>query len=143
MTNSIFSSLSDSDLQQDRQGLRLAAYLNLDQADVSHEVSERLRIARQRAVAQRKTSTASLAVLGAGGAASLAWQGDDQLSWWSRIGSVIPLLALVAGLLLINSFQNDNRARELAEVDLALLTDELPVAAFADPGFLQFLKSEP
>jgi hypothetical protein len=30
----------------------------------------------------------------------------------------------------------------LAEVDVALLTDELPPAAFADPGFLQFLKTD-
>ncbi|MBC7611256.1 MAG: DUF3619 family protein, partial [Polaromonas sp.] len=26
------------------------------------------------------------------------------------------------------------------EVDAALLTDELPPAAFSDPGFVQFLK---
>jgi len=31
---------------------------------------------------------------------------------------------------------------ELAEVDVALLTDVLPPAAFADPGFIEFLKSE-
>lgn len=142
MTNSITSSNVNCDLEQDRQGLRLAAYLNLDQADFSHEISERLRAARHRAVAQRRAGAASIAVLGAGGAASLAWQGDEAVSRWSRIGSVLPLIALVAGLLFINSFQNDNRARELAEVDVALLTDELPVAAFADPGFLQFLKSD-
>jgi hypothetical protein len=51
-------------------------------------------------------------------------------------------VALVAGLLFINAEQNDDRARELAEVDVALLTDELPPAAFADPGFLQFLKTD-
>ena len=48
----------------------------------------------------------------------------------------------VAGLMFINAEQNDDRARELAEVDVALLTDELPPAAFADPGFLQFLKTD-
>ena len=32
---------------------------------------------------------------------------------------------------------------ELAEVDAALLTDALPPAAYADPGFLQFLKGNP
>jgi hypothetical protein len=35
----------------------------------------------------------------------------------------------------------DNRANELAEVDSALLIDDLPPAAYADPGFLQFLKN--
>jgi hypothetical protein len=29
----------------------------------------------------------------------------------------------------------------LAEVDSALLIDDLPPAAYADPGFLQFLKN--
>jgi hypothetical protein len=63
------------------------------------------------------------------------------LGWWARIGSVLPLVALVVGLLVINSIQNDNRAQEVAEVDVALLTDELPPAAFADPGFVQYLKT--
>jgi hypothetical protein len=52
------------------------------------------------------------------------------------------LIALVVGMLLIYSIQNDNRARELAEVDVSLLTDVLPPEAFADPGFVQFLKTE-
>ena len=30
---------------------------------------------------------------------------------------------------------------EVAEVDAALLTDDLPPAAFSDPGFVQFLKT--
>ncbi len=143
MTNSTSTINSIADLQQERQGHRLAAYLSLAQVDLPHEVTERLRAARHRAVAQRKKAQAStVLVAGHGASAALAWQGDDPVSWWSRIGSVLPLIALVAGLLLINSVQNDSRARELAEVDVALLTDELPVAAFADPGFLQFLKSE-
>lgn len=138
MTNSNSSFFSQNELPNDRQGLRLASYL---MADVPHDVSEQLRLARDRALAVRKPMLVSAPVmLGANG--SLGWQSEDPLSWWDRIGSVIPLLALVGGLLLINSIQNDDRARELAEVDLALLTDELPVEAFADPGFLQFLKTE-
>ena len=39
--------------------------------------------------------------------------------------------------------QVDNRANELAaEVDAALLTDDLPPAAYTDPGFAQFLKTK-
>lgn len=138
MTNSNSSFSSQNDFLRDRQGRRLTSYLGL--AEVPHEISEQLRLARQRALAVRKPVAASTpAVLGGG---SLGWQSEEPVSWWDRIGSVIPLLALVGGLLLINSIQNDSRARELAEVDLALLTDELPVEAFADPGFLQFLKTD-
>jgi hypothetical protein len=36
---------------------------------------------------------------------------------------------------------DDDRANELAEIDSALLIDDLPPAAYADPGFLQFLKN--
>jgi hypothetical protein len=48
---------------------------------------------------------------------------------------------LAAGLILIHTVQNDWRATEVAEVDAALLTDDLPPSAYADPGFVQFLKS--
>ncbi len=66
--------------------------------------------------------------------------GDD-FGWGRRIASALPLLVLAAGLVLMHVAQNDFRASELAEVDQALLTDDLPPAAYADPGFLQYLKS--
>jgi hypothetical protein len=47
-----------------------------------------------------------------------------------------------AGLIVITTLQEDNRTDELAEVDAALLTDDLPPAAYTDPGFAQFLKTE-
>jgi len=42
-------------------------------------------------------------------------------------------------LMVIYEFQNDLRARELADVDQALLLDDLPPDAYTDPGFLKFL----
>lgn len=62
--------------------------------------------------------------------------------WWRRVGAVIPLIALVLGLIAIRNVQENNHAREEAEVDAALLTDDLPPAAFTDPGFAQFLKTD-
>ena len=50
-------------------------------------------------------------------------------------------MALAAGLVAINVVQNEYRAQEVAEVDAALLTDDLPPAAYSDPGFVQFLKT--
>jgi hypothetical protein len=138
MTNSL---LNRTDILQDRRGLKLASYLSLSVDEVSHEVSERLRVARVQALAQRKTGPAQVLVMN-GASAALTWGNDEGLSWWSRLGAVMPLIALVVGLLFINSVQNDNRARELAEVDVALLIDELPPAAFSDPGFVQFLKTD-
>ena len=62
--------------------------------------------------------------------------------WWTRIASALPLVLLAAGLVAISVLQDDNRASEVAEVDAAILTGDLPPAAYTDPGFAQFLKSD-
>lgn len=131
-----------ADILQDRFGVKTAAYLSAASASLPYDISERLRAARAQAISKRKIAKTQTVggVVNSGGSAALTWGSDEGLGWWGRIGSVMPLIALVVGLLAINSIQNDNRAQELAEVDSALLTDELPPAAFADPGFVQFLK---
>lgn len=142
MTN-LFTKRTDA--LQDRFGLKTAAYLSAGAADLPYDISERLRAARAQAVSMRKIAKMDTAIslVNTGGSAALTWGSGEGLSWWGRIGTVLPLIALVAGLLVINSIQNDNRAQEIAEVDVALLTDALPPAAFADPGFIQFLKATP
>ena len=126
----------------DQFGLAVAARLTAGTAELPYEVRERLRAARVQALERRKQFIlrTAPAVVGRGGAGTLALGGDD-LGLWGRIASALPLLALAAGLVLIHTIQNDNRASEVAEVDQALLTDDLPPAAYADPGFVQFLKS--
>lgn len=133
------------DLLMDRQGLRLTSRLNEATVQLPHEITERLRAARERAVASRKVelvrqpfayaSTGQLALSG-------GWGADERMSWLGRLSSTLALCLLVFGMLGISEAQSDLRARELAQVDIALLTDELPPAAFADPGFLQFLQAE-
>ncbi len=133
-----------ADILQDRFALKATSYLSAGASDLPYDISERLRAARVQAVAKRKITTVHTAGSGfnvGGGTAALSWGTPDGLGWWGRIGSVMPLIALVVGLLTINSVQNDNRAQEVAEVDAALLTDDLPPAAFSDPGFVQFLKT--
>lgn len=121
---------------QDRFGKQVAARLSAD-AGLSHEVSERLRAARVRALARRKLATA--AAMGvSGGVATLGFD-VGRPGFWGRLASALPLVALAAGLVAINVIQNENRAEEVAEVDAALLIDDLPPSAYADPGFMQFL----
>lgn len=140
MTN---SHQNRSDILQDRFALKATSYLSAGTADLPYDISERLRAARVQAVSKRKIaqSQSAVSVVNSGSSAALAWGGDESFSGWSRIALVFPLVALVVGLLTINAVQIDNRAQEVAEVDAALLIDELPPAAFADPGFVQFLKS--
>ncbi|MFI5446154.1 DUF3619 family protein [Polaromonas sp. UC242_47] len=132
-----------TDILQDRYGLKTASYLSAGAADLPYDISERLRAARAQAVAARKIAKVQTAPATAASSAgsTLTWGSDESFGFWRRIGSVLPLIALVAGLLIINSMQSDSRVRELAEVDSALLTDDLPPDAYFDPGFVQFLKT--
>jgi hypothetical protein len=128
---------------QDGFGRQVAARLTLGTAELPYEVAERLRAARAQAMARRKLVSAHAApsvVASGGGTATLGF-GDEGVSWWNRIASALPILVLAAGLVAIHVVQNDRRASEVAEVDAAILTDDLPPAAYADPGFTQFLKS--
>lgn len=135
----------NKDPLQDRFALKTVSYLASGITEMPHDISERLRVARSQAVAARKVvkiQTVPQPVTQVDGA-TLTW-GNQSNSWaWSHLASFFPLVLLVVGLLLINTIQTDNRAQEVAEVDLALLTDALPPAAFSDPGFVQFLKNSP
>ena len=138
-----YSNQNRVDILQDRFALKTVSYLSASASELPHDISERLRAARAQAVAKRKIAKIQTAgsTVNLGGSAAITWGSSVGLSWWGRIGSVMPLIALVVGMLTINSLQSDNRTREIAEVDAALLTDDLPPAAFSDPGFLQFLKT--
>lgn len=138
MTN---SHRHQAEILQDRYGLRVAARLSAGSAELPHDISERLRIARRQALAKRKVHSLvnATSVLSSGGSAVLG-SGDEGLSWWGRIAAALALLAMAFGLVAINAIQNENSAREVAAIDAALLVDDLPPAAYADPGFAQFIK---
>jgi hypothetical protein len=138
-----YSNQNRADILQDRFALKATAYLSAGTANLPHDISERLRAARVQAVSKRKIAKIQTAgsIVNMGRSAALSGGPFDGLGWWGRIAAVMPLVALVVGMLTINSVTNDNRAQEVAEVDAALLTDALPPAAFSDPGFVQFLKT--
>lgn len=148
-TNQLTASYQ-AELAIDRFGLKLAGRLSdayeAGTGALDHDILERLRVARTQAVAARKRPALAKKgiVVATGGSASLALSGvmgDDEPGLWNRIASFLPLIALVVGLIAINAIQNERRANEVAEVDAALLTDDLPPSAYTDPGFVQFLKS--
>lgn len=112
---------------------RLAAGLD---TPLSHDISERLRAARVRAVAARRVSTVQVQ---ADGTLTLG-AAQDRLRPLGWLASIVPLVALIVGLVTIKQFQDEHRAREVADIDTALLTDDLPPSAYTDPGFLRFLK---
>jgi hypothetical protein len=127
-----------------RFGLRVSARLHQGSQDVGHDISERLRVARETAVvrarhAQRLAAPKSAVVVAHhGGTATLSGGGD---SWWVRLSALAPLVVLLAGLLFIHEWQRLEQIDATAELDAALLSDDLPPAAYTDPGFVEFLSN--
>jgi len=129
---------------------RIAARLTEASSDLPYDVAERLRAARMQALERRKRPAAvhathsvaqdSIVHLG-GGAAALGGGGGEGGTWWRALVSAVPLTALLAGLVFINISQDETLATEMAEVDTALLADDLPPSAYADPGFVQYLRA--
>ena len=125
---------------KDRLGRNIASRLSDTVHGIPNDISERLKVARMLALSKRKVIKLQTAttVNVQGGAATLN-AGDLEGGIWSRLGAVIPLLALVAGLLTIAAVQEQQRATEIADVDVELLADDLPPDAYTDPGFAHFL----
>ena len=105
------------------QGLRLDA-----------SVAERLRAARERALARQRPEPAP----------ALAWADNvvGSFGGWGGFSMrlVLPVAFLVAGLAGVYSWQQYQRAAELEEIDAQLLTDDLPIDAYLDRGFQNWLK---
>ncbi|HEV2612414.1 MAG TPA: DUF3619 family protein [Noviherbaspirillum sp.] len=59
--------------------------------------------------------------------------------WLGRMGLALPVIVLVAGLTGIYQVEQQKRISEIAELDAAVLSDELPLSAYLDNGFNAFL----
>ena len=132
---------ADLDALQARFALRVASRLSEHADALPHDLSERLRVAREQAVQSahrlRRAEPAGAAVMaGAGGVATLG----QPPSAWLRLASLLPLMLLVAGLLGIQHLHAQAEIHAAADVDAALLADDLPPEAYGDPGFVAFLR---
>ena len=132
-----------TDSLEGQVALRIAARLNYGTEALPHDITERLRFGRERALALALQQRRAAAVVPAqtvsvsGRAAVLG--GPPSL--WLRLASALPLVVLVAGLVLIQHHHDFEQITAAAEIDSALLADELPPAAYGDPGFSEFLHS--
>ena len=59
---------------------------------------------------------------------------------WSLTSWLIPIAVVVFGLVAISEWQEEQRIKDIANVDIALLTDDVPPDAFVDNGFMAYLK---
>ena len=101
-------------------------------------IAKRLHAARERALARHRTAREP----------ALAWasaSGEGVIAGFGGIGGfslrlLLPTALLVAGLLGIYSWQQEQRAADIEELDAQLLTDDLPIDAYLDRGFEAWLK---
>ena len=98
---------------------------------------DRLASARKIAVSRKKSQPVAMRLLQrafAGGGNSAT-----EVSLLNKMGVAIPLLALVVGLAGIYQVEEEQRIAEIAELDAAVLSDELPLTAYMDEGFNAYL----
>lgn len=122
-----------------RVALRLAGRLSESTQQLPHDISERLRVARERAVQHARQARHAAAPVVVGHAGGAAIFGATPI--WLRLASLMPLIVLVVGLVLIQQYHDYEQIVVAAEIDAALLTDELPPTAYGDPGFAEYLRS--
>ena len=114
--------------------------LNESTENISEPTLDRLAQARKMALARKKADTpasvlAFRSVLA--GVGGFAFKGPE--SWMGKFGIALPLLVLVAGLIGIYEYEQQQNINELADIDTAVLVDELPPAAYIDTGFSAYL----
>ena len=135
--------------------LQLRAALDESAERLPYRVTHRLQTARQMALArmtrveagvEATPSTVHVAFAGAGAAAAGNWAEphstrDKAPLWWRAALALMPALVVAGGLMAISIWNDLETADETADVDLAVLTDDLPISAYADRGFGVYLKN--
>ena len=118
--------------------------LNEQLDDLPAATTDRLAAARKAAMSRKKAHVPvqlaqRAARKGFAGNVGNFFGASFSFSSMGRAGAIIPLLALVAGLAGIYQYEEERRIAELAELDAAVLSDELPLTAYLDHGFNQYL----
>ena len=95
----------------------------------------RLRAARELALQRQRPEAESV----------LAWAGNvvGDLGGWGGLSLrlLAPVVALGVAVSAIYTWQQKQRAAEVEEIDALLLTSDLPIDAYLDRGFQNFLKT--
>ncbi len=135
------SALETKELEFARQ-LRRA--LDENAASLPAATTDRLAAARSAALARKKAEPALEPVMVrvpalAGMPAGMPSQPLRRRSRLARFALAWPLVALVAGLFAIAYWEDQQRTAELADIDAAMLSDDLPLTAYLDHGFNAYL----
>jgi hypothetical protein len=115
-------------------GKRVRQVLNHGLLGVDDAVQRRLLAAREAALSRQRTQPAG----------ALAWAGNatGRLGSWTTLTlyALLSLAVLAASAAGLYNWQQSQRIAELEEIDSQLLTDDLPIDAYLDRGFQNWLK---
>lgn len=113
---------------------KVRQHLNRGLHDVRPETLDRLAAGREAALARQKGAVGHSVLASAGNVFSFHFGG-------SRIRQFVAALAIL-GCALYSTYRiADQRVSEMGDIDSALLSDDLPIAAFTDKGFAAWLQS--
>jgi hypothetical protein len=124
---------------------QLRRALDENAAGIPHATVDRLAAARRAALARKKAEPAEVRVVApvlvaAGMPGPMpAPLAPRQRSRLRRFAFAWPLVALVVGLVAIAYWEDYQRTAELADIDAAMLSDDLPLNAYLDHGFNAYL----
>ncbi|RJG00770.1 DUF3619 family protein [Noviherbaspirillum sedimenti] len=110
---------------------------NLD--NLPDSTAERLSSARKIALSRKKPEPLRRRIPSLALAGQIGNYFQEPLSWLGRLGVATPLLAGALVFIGLYQFEQEQRIAELAEMDVAVLSDELPVSAYVDQGFNAYL----
>ena len=132
----------DPQFELDRIGGAVRECLDGSTAQLPSRITDRLYLARLAAMAARKHEFVPQLerVLRPQLALNQGGNRSQPSSSWGRISWLAPFIVLAMGLLAIAEWQQDARINDIAAVDIALLSDDVPPDAYMDSGFLAFLK---
>lgn len=139
-------SRNDKEIRELRFAHEVRTALDAGTEALPADISERLAAARRMAVARKKAEVpVQVPQLAMPGARVPLFDDDDSPlhragEWLRRLALIWTLVALAAGLMGIYHWQQQKRIEELADIDAAMLLDDLPPTAYADEGFHVFLK---
>jgi hypothetical protein len=100
---------------------------------VSPKVADRLRQAREQALARQRPEPAPVLAWAYNVVGDVGWGGV-------ALRVLLPLALLLGSGAAMYTWQQNQRAAEVEEIDALLLTDELPIDAYLDRGFQNWLK---
>lgn len=122
--------------QEDDFAKRITQHLDAGSAELRQGTAYRLQLARQAALARLSEMEAATTVAHGGGLLRLGG-GSGRISGWRLWLSVGLLLAALVSYYQWSDYQN---LRDLEEMDAALLASDLPIEAYLDKGFHNWLK---